>query len=565
MNNRIPVASASLGFSRQPRFSAIAALATIIGVFFSASVQGNPVTNGRVVVDAKSNIFWAGQAGAPTDGVVPVMVQLPPGQNRTMQFINVTGETDCGLGIKAGPDGGTCALMTDVEASVETGIGGLTHPSKTMFLVGVFLDDSSRGTPPPTKFDAAAAERRAQTAPSLRSVFFIGDGLTGGERHVFYVPRGATRLFLGFVDAWDGRAMTGRSWAYFDNTGSLAVDYRVVGDIPTPTPRPTPTPPQPAPPVVPPPSPPPAAPVPSPTTRRLGVAVSTPVGAYVSEVEPGSVGERAGLRPGDIIFAIDERPITRAEELVAAIAQPTAGDRRTIRLLRAGAELTVDAVWTAPRPQQAPPVTASAQLEGLRDGVYLRTQMFGSSLFTEVFQIAGNRIASGPKRFLKESEFLPENANKVGSIRTEGGRVLIRWGTDEKESSSSYAAGNDCPNFAGGIVCRVETFRPEERVTGTFSGTIGSSAVSQSIRLQLNGDGTYTLRRTGIVNAPSTGGVSEGVETGRYSLADSSLRLQPDGREPRDYLVFPYPSKDPKWLWFGDRMLDGAIVRSTTP
>jgi hypothetical protein len=51
----------------------------------------------------------------------------------------------------------------------------------------------------------------------------------------------------------------------------------------------------------------------------------------------------------------------------------------------------------------------------------------------------------------------------------------------------------------------------------------------------------------------------------RNSLADSSLRLQPDGREPRDYLVFPYPSKDPKWLWFGDRMLDGAIVRSTTP
>jgi len=520
----------------------IAALAAITGLYFSASAQGNPVTNGRVVVDAKSNIFWAGQTAAPTDGVVPVMIPLPPGQNRTIQFVNVTGETDCGLGIKAGPDGGTCGLMTDVETSAETGIGGLTHPSKTMFLVGVFLDDSSRGTPPPTKFDAAAAERRASTAPSLRSVFFIGDGLTGGERHVFYVPRGATRLFLGFVDAWDGRAMTGRSWAYFDNTGSLAVDYRVVGDIPPPT-----------------------APVPSPTPRRLGVAVSTSVGAYVTEVEPGSVGERAGLRPGDIIFAIDERPITRAEELVAAIAQPIAGDRRTIRLLRAGAELTVDAVWTAPRPQQAPPVTASAQLEGLRDGVYLRTQMFGSSLFTEVFQIAGNRIASGPKRFLKESEFLPENANNVGSIRTEGGRVLIRWGTDEKESSSSYAVGNDCPNFAGGIVCRVETFRPDERVTGTFSGTIGSSAVSQSIRLQLNGDGTYTLRRTGIVNAPSAGGVSEGIETERYSLTDSSLRLQPDGREPRDYLVFPYPSKDPKWLWFGDRMLDGAIVRSTTP
>lgn len=188
--------------------------------------------SGSVFVDAKSNIFAAGLASSPTDGLTPVLIQLPPGDNRTIEFTRVVGETDCGLGIKAGPDGGSCAQRTDVDGQAESGIGGVTHPSKTMFLVGTFLDDSSSGASPPGKSDAAAAERRTMPAPALRTTFFIGDGLSGtgaGERQSFTIPKGATRLFLGFADAWDGTSMTGRSWAYFDNSGGLSVDYRVTG------------------------------------------------------------------------------------------------------------------------------------------------------------------------------------------------------------------------------------------------------------------------------------------------------------------------------------------------
>ncbi len=223
-------------------------------------------------------------------------------------------------------------------------------------------------------------------------------------------------------------------------------------------------------------------------------------------------------------------------------------------------------VITAPAPPPAtvpPPTTAISEARNdIADGVYLRTQMFGSSLVTEVFQVSGNRIASGPKRFLKESEFTEGNADKVGTIRTQDDRALIRWSGDDEESSNSYAKNTNCPNFSGGIVCRVETFKPGERVSGSFSGTIGSSAVSQSVRLQLNTDGTYSLRRTGIVNAPSTGAVAEGTEMGRYTLADSSLRLQPNNGAVQEYLVFPYPASEPKWLWFGDRMLDGTVIRA---
>jgi hypothetical protein len=188
--------------------------------------------------------------------------------------------------------------------------------------------------------------------------------------------------------------------------------------------------------------------------------------------------------------------------------------------------------------------------------------MFNTSLFTEVLQIRGNRIASGPKRFLRQqSEFTPENAYKIGTIRTEGNHVFIRWHDQPDEFKNTFKPNSGCPNFMGGIVCRMETFKPGERITGTFAGTIGSSTVSQSVQLQLNPDGSYRLKRTGIVNAPSTGAVSEGQETGRYTLDESSLRLHPDGKAPEDYLVFPYPAAEPEGLWFGSRLLRGKMNR----
>lgn len=206
-------------------------------------------------------------------------------------------------------------------------------------------------------------------------------------------------------------------------------------------------------------------------------------------------------------------------------------------------------------------IPRSGSLDGLDDGVYLRTQMFGSSLVTEVFQINGNQIARGPKKKLKENEFIPSNADKIGTIRTAENQVIIRWIGDSDEDRHRYKKNDRCPNFRGGIVCKVETFQPGERVSGTFRGTIGSNALSQSVRLQLRQDGTYTLTRVGIVNAPSTGAVSEGVENGRYSLEASTLRLQPSNGGETEYLVFPYPAKEPQFLWLGDRMLEGAVLR----
>lgn len=622
-------------------------LALVFSLLTIAESAPLPSVTGRVTVDAKSNIFWAGQSGAPPDGLAPVMIPIPQGKNRYFEF-TVSGEVDCGLGIKAGPDGGTCGQRTDVHSDMRTGIGGVVHNSRTMFLVGVFLTDERGPGFPPAKFDYSS---NARTAVPNHVTFIIGDGLSGtgtGERLRFPVPPAATRLFLGLVDGHAGRTVEGVPGGYANNSGSFDVQYRLAGEegvdlvepafgsgtgpratgAPPPQPSTTPTtvsattPAAASPaPITPPPA---AAPVGAPMAPRacpanrpvsswsdctgvlfdassgstyagdflngqyhgvgtlrsrdgvytgnfiagrfegLGVFTMTDGRRYIGQFVAGSMsglGRLIDAQGGEVFsgqFA-DGLPLAPAAPAPGPVAPIPA--RPVTPVAAAPAPRPAPAPVAAPAPTPTPAPAASARRHDIPDGVYLRTQMFNSSLVTEVFQVKGNRIASGPKKLLKDSEFTAENAYKVGTIRTEGDRAIIRWAGADQDSSHSYAKNKECPNFAGGLVCPVATFKPGERVTGTFSGTIGSSLVSQSVRLQLNNDGTYSLKRTGIVNAPSAGGIAEGTETGRYTLANSSLQLQPDGGTPQDYLAFPFPTKEPKWLWFGDRMLDGTVIR----
>jgi serine protease DegQ len=75
--------------------------------------------------------------------------------------------------------------------------------------------------------------------------------------------------------------------------------------------------------------------------RTGGVPV---FGALVGGVNPSSLGERAGLRNGDIITELNLRPIRGADDLERAMAELTTGSRATIVFLRGQETLRAEIV-----------------------------------------------------------------------------------------------------------------------------------------------------------------------------------------------------------------------------
>lgn len=59
-------------------------------------------------------------------------------------------------------------------------------------------------------------------------------------------------------------------------------------------------------------------------------------GAIIGEVVPGALGERAGLKTGDIITRINRQFITNAADMEHALTGIKPGDIVTIEFLRAG-------------------------------------------------------------------------------------------------------------------------------------------------------------------------------------------------------------------------------------
>jgi serine protease Do len=66
-----------------------------------------------------------------------------------------------------------------------------------------------------------------------------------------------------------------------------------------------------------------------------------PRGALVSSVQSGSPGEKAGLQPGDVVVAVNGRPIERSAELPAIIARIKPGTDTQLGVWRGGKEQSI--------------------------------------------------------------------------------------------------------------------------------------------------------------------------------------------------------------------------------
>lgn len=109
----------------------------------------------------------------------------------------------------------------------ENGLSNLTAPINS--LVGVFLNDRQPGhLPAPAALDFTGNLNFTTLNPQLRQVFFIGDGQAGSLTQQFFVPAGATRLFLGTMDGYEWGNNSG---AYTLDVNFPTVSYPTVNSL----------------------------------------------------------------------------------------------------------------------------------------------------------------------------------------------------------------------------------------------------------------------------------------------------------------------------------------------
>jgi len=199
----------------------------IIAATITFYLQGMWTKAETVTVDGSANIFAAGRSTLPapgggSGGTFPAAFNFAPGQWQSFRFPSISGTNTLtvGLGFN-GPDG-TPSYNTDIDSY--EGISGIIA-DKAGFLVGVFLGPDEPTNPSPPRIDFSATGLGTTfdgIAPEIGQTFFIGDGVgsTPSAIQEFLVPPAATRLFLGFADAF---GYSGQPGHYQDNGGLLTV------------------------------------------------------------------------------------------------------------------------------------------------------------------------------------------------------------------------------------------------------------------------------------------------------------------------------------------------------
>ena len=227
----------------------LSAVALCVGGIFTSPASADTI--GFVpftAVDAKDVIFAAaGNAGNAaqitaafnqngTQAFAPVDIALGTyGAGAAVTFNSIAGFVDCcGSTPTTPPDGDSGG--TNLNAV--NGISGIAAPTH-MFLTGVFTNGNPGALVPPASLNFnTLTESFASLSPAMNQTFFIGDGRTGsgsGSTQMFFIPSGATDLWLGIPD---GFGFSGTPSFYGDNSGSFTGQYAVTtpgsGAVPEP-------------------------------------------------------------------------------------------------------------------------------------------------------------------------------------------------------------------------------------------------------------------------------------------------------------------------------------------
>jgi hypothetical protein len=221
MPSPLPLNSTPVLAKNWPKTVAALAVTALIAGLAPAALADSTV---NTTVNATDVIYAAGtQSGiaAGAGGTVPSGYDITGFGSLT--FLT-TGSITLNSGRNINDPDGTSSENSSSYNAGSGGIAGIVAPNDG-FLVGVFLGMGGPSGSAPSALDFTTGSGTAFTSlsPELDQVFFIGDGLTGdgsGSTQTFYIPTGATELYLGISDAC---GYSGGPSCYGDNAGAYAV------------------------------------------------------------------------------------------------------------------------------------------------------------------------------------------------------------------------------------------------------------------------------------------------------------------------------------------------------
>jgi Do/DeqQ family serine protease len=109
-----------------------------------------------------------------------------------------------------------------------------------------------------------------------------------------------------------------------------------------------------------------------------GLKISENAGVVVTQVQPGSSAEKAGVKPGDVILDINGQPVTSNSGLSSTIGVMRVGSQVNIGLMRDGKPMTVNATIGKSEESEDGGATGEQDLHGLTVGnIEKGTPLFG--------------------------------------------------------------------------------------------------------------------------------------------------------------------------------------------
>ncbi|PUB12436.1 DegQ family serine endoprotease [Yoonia sediminilitoris] len=124
------------------------------------------------------------------------------------------------------------------------------------------------------------------------------------------------------------------------------------------------------------------------------LGIETGVGAIVTQVQPDSAAERAGLQPGDLIVSVDGRAVAGSADLRSQIGLKRLGRRVEIEIIRDGAPMTLEAILSRGARSMA---SADENSLGRLSGAQLRNMEPGDPLYGQVSGVLVARLDPGSR------------------------------------------------------------------------------------------------------------------------------------------------------------------------